>query len=126
MQLASTRSLRRSYLDWVEEQLENYKESIPRADLLRLAEETVEELRVNLAGQYQLSELLLCAAVDRKIFRLLGLPSFRGWIAARRPPAASPTPAARADAQLRVEMTRVCPHPDTPRPAAAAPILVSA
>lgn len=84
MQLRSARSLRRSYLEWVEAQIESYKESVPRTDLLGLADEVIEELRVNQEGQYQLTELLLCTAVDRKIFRLLRLPGYRSWCAGNR------------------------------------------
>lgn len=79
----SSSSLRRSYLEWVEEQIEDFKETVSRADLLRLADEVVEELRVNQQGQYQLTELLLCTAVDRKIFRMLGLPGYRSWCGSR-------------------------------------------
>lgn len=73
------RSTRRAYLEWVEEQIEDFKDTIPRSDLLRLADEVVAELRVDPAGQYQLTEMLLWAAVDRKIFRLLKLPGYRAW-----------------------------------------------
>lgn len=84
----SSRSLRRAYLEWVEEQIEAFKESIPRSDLLRIAEEAIEELRVNQKGQYQLTELLLCDAVDRRIARLLKLPGYRAWFAEQREGAA--------------------------------------
>jgi len=80
----SPRSLRRAYLDWVEEQVEAFKESIPRGDLLRLADEVVTELRVSDEGQYQLTELLLCAAIDRRIIRMLKLPGYRIWAAEHR------------------------------------------
>jgi hypothetical protein len=83
MQIESPRSLRRAYLDWVDQQLEDYKESIPRADLLRLADEAIEEMRVSSQGQYQLTELLLCDVIDRKIIRLLKLPGYRAWCTAR-------------------------------------------
>jgi hypothetical protein len=82
MQLRSMRSQRRAYLEWVEEQVEAYKEAVSRSDLMRLADEVIEELRVNQDGQYQLTELLLCTAVDRKIFRMLKLPGYRSWCAA--------------------------------------------
>jgi hypothetical protein len=74
-----TRSLRRLYLEWVEEEVERFKEQVPRSELLALADQVVEELRVNPRGQYQITEMLLCDAVDRKIFRLLKLPSYRSW-----------------------------------------------
>lgn len=81
-QLGSARSLRRAYIDWVEEQVEAYKDSVSRSELLRLADTVVEELGVTRRGQYQLTELLLCSAVDRKIFRMLKLPGYRTWRAA--------------------------------------------
>jgi hypothetical protein len=77
-------TLRHVYQEWVEERIEEYKESISRSDLLRLADEAIEELRVNGGGQYQLTEILLCDAVDRKIFRLLELPGFQTWSSTRR------------------------------------------
>lgn len=83
MQIDSPRSLRRAYLDWVDEQLEDYKESISRADLLHLADEAIEEMRVSSQGQYQLTELLLCDVIDRKIIRMLRLPGYRAWCTAR-------------------------------------------
>lgn len=76
--------MRRDYLEWVEDQIEAYKESIPRAQLLSLADEVISELRIDREGQYQLTELLLCTAVDRKIFRLLDLPGYRSWCNGKR------------------------------------------
>ena len=85
------------YQLWVEDQIEEYKDSVPRTDLLRLADEVCEDLRVNQRGQYQLTEILLCEAVDRKIFRLLKLPGYRTWARARRSAANGfPDPQARA------------------------------
>ncbi len=83
IRLESTRSLRRAYLEWVEEQIEEFKDSIPRSELLRLADQVVEELRLSRRGQYQLTELLLCDAVDRKIFRMLKLPGYKRWCASQ-------------------------------------------
>ena len=83
MSLESPRSLRRSYLEWVEEQIESYKDTVSRSELLSLADQVIDELRVNQQGQYQLTELLLCTAVDRKIFRMLKLPGYRHWRIAR-------------------------------------------
>jgi hypothetical protein len=73
------RSLRRAYQEWVEEQVEEFKDSIPRGDLLRMADDVVRELRMTQRGQYQLTELLLCNAMDRHIIRLLHLPGYRLW-----------------------------------------------
>ena len=83
-QLPSSASLRRLYLDWVEEQIEDFKDSVPRSELLRIADEVVADLQVNRKGQYQLTELLLLEEVDRTLFRRLKLPSFRAWSAAYR------------------------------------------
>lgn len=76
---APTRSQRHIYRAWVEDRIEEYKESVPRAQLLDLADDVITELRMNGSGQYQLTEVLLCAAMDRKIFRLLKLPGYRRW-----------------------------------------------
>ena len=80
----SPRSLRRAYVEWVEERIEEFKEQIPRSRLLTLADEVVNELRVNPDGQYQLTEILLCNAMDRRIFRMLRLPGYRAWCAQRQ------------------------------------------
>ena len=86
----SAPSLRQVYEQWVEDQIEEYKDSVPRSDLLRLADDVCEELRVNNRGQYQLTEMLLCTAVDRRIFKLLKLPGYRTWSRARRAAANRP------------------------------------
>jgi hypothetical protein len=78
---ATPRSLRRAYVEWVEEQIEEFKERIPRAQLLAMADEVVNELRMDGGGQYQLTEILLCNAMDRRIFRMLKLPGYRAWCA---------------------------------------------
>jgi hypothetical protein len=82
---ATPRSLRRAYVEWVEEQIEEFKERIPRAQLLAMADEVVTELRVDGGGQYQLTEILLCNAMDRRIFRMLKLPGYRAWCAQQAP-----------------------------------------
>jgi hypothetical protein len=75
----SPRSLRRAYLEWVEEQVEDFKETIPRSRLLAIADEVVTELRLARGGQYQLTEVLLCDAMNRHLFKLLKLPGYRAW-----------------------------------------------
>ena len=79
MSTASPRSLRRAYLEWVEEQVEDFKDSIPRSRLLAIADEVVTELQLARGGQYQLTEILLCDAMNRYLFRLLKLPGYRDW-----------------------------------------------
>jgi hypothetical protein len=90
MQSDSPRSLRRAYVDWVEEQVENFKDEIPRSELLRMADEVVRELRMTDAGQYQLTEILMCQAMDKRIARMLKLPGYRAWSAARRAALSAP------------------------------------
>jgi tRNA 5-methylaminomethyl-2-thiouridine biosynthesis bifunctional protein len=90
-------SRRRSYLEWVEEQIEAYKESVSRTELLGVADEVVADLRVNSRGQYQLTELLLAEAVDRRIFRMLKLPTYRAWAADHPAPVAQPLPPAAVE-----------------------------
>jgi len=76
-------STRQLYQEWVEDQIESYKDGISRSELLQLAEEAVDEIRINRRGQYQLTEVLLCAAVDRKIFELMNLPAYSVWCRTR-------------------------------------------
>lgn len=81
MRTDSPRSQRRAYVDWVEAQIEAHKETIPRAELLALADEVIRDLQVSPSGQYQLTEMLLCHAIDRRLFRMLKLPGYRAWCA---------------------------------------------
>lgn len=71
-----------------------YKESLPRSELLRLADDVVNEIRMDRRGQYQITELLMCTAVDRHIVRLLKLPGYRAWCNGRRQQAAALEPLA--------------------------------
>lgn len=112
MRFDLTRSWRRAYSAWVEEQIEEFKESIPRADLLGIADEVVRELAADAGGQCQLTELLLCDAVDSHLFHRLGLPTYRSWLAARRPVV---EPVAAVSQPQRVAATReVAPTEYTP------------
>ncbi|HET9985967.1 MAG TPA: hypothetical protein VFQ38_20375 [Longimicrobiales bacterium] len=83
---------RQRYLAWVEERIEDYKDTISRDELLQIADDAVRELQEAPDGQYTLTELVLADAVDRVIFQRLKLPSFRQWLRAcqndteRRPP----------------------------------------
>lgn len=70
---------RQRYLAWVEEQLEEYKAALTRDELLDLAEYAVQQLFDSPDGQYPLTEILLCDAVDRLLLQRLNLPDFRAW-----------------------------------------------
>src|ERR1051326_6964389 len=72
-----TRSLKYEYELFVEQEIENYKESVPRSVLLSIGDEAVSALAK--APQLALTELLLCEEVDRIIFRRLRLPSYQTW-----------------------------------------------
>ena len=71
------RSLRYEYALFVEEEIENYKESIPRNALLSIGDEAVAVLTEQ--PQLVLTELVLAEEVDRIIFRRLRLPAYQTW-----------------------------------------------
>ena len=74
------RSHRQQYLEWVEDCIEDYKNSLTRDELLAIAESAVDELFDADDGQYPLTEILLRDAVDTLIFQRLGLPGYRRWL----------------------------------------------
>ena len=71
------RSLKHEYELYVEEEIENYKESIPRSALLAIGDEAVAALERD--SQLSLTELLLVEEVDKIIFRRLRLPTYQTW-----------------------------------------------
>lgn len=70
---------RQLYQAWVEEQIEDFKTSLTRDELLALADEAVQQLFSAPDGQYPLTEMLLCDVVDTLLFHRLGLPDFKQW-----------------------------------------------
>jgi hypothetical protein len=72
-----TRSLKHEYELFVEQEIENYKESVPRAVLLGIGDDAVTQLFSQ--PQFALTELVLCEEVDRLIFKRLRLPSYGTW-----------------------------------------------
>lgn len=85
----------------MEDQVEDFKERISRNELLSLADDVVRNLRVSPRGQYQFTEVLLAEAVDRHIFRLLKLPSYRAWLTTHPP--SPPTPGPESESRTEVE-----------------------
>ncbi|HEX6558079.1 MAG TPA: hypothetical protein VF021_01415 [Longimicrobiales bacterium] len=75
---------RQLYQAWVEEQIEEYKSALTRDELLDLAEQAVSDLFTTPDGQYPLTEILLCDAVDTLLFRRLNLPDYKHWLKACR------------------------------------------
>src|SRR5215471_10536390 len=72
-----TRSLKYEYELFVEQEIENYKESVPRGVLLGIGDDAVRSLTS--APQFVLTELLVWDEVDRLIFKRLRLPSYETW-----------------------------------------------
>lgn len=79
----STRvSLRQEYDLFVEREIEDYKERLPRQAILKIADEAVERLHDQ--EQVALNELILCDEVDKIITARLRLPSYPTWSRKRR------------------------------------------
>ena len=72
-----TRSLQHEYERYVEQEIESYKESVPRSVLLGIGDEAVAALAK--AEQFTLTELIVWEEVDRIIARRLRLPSATTW-----------------------------------------------
>jgi len=72
-----TRSLQHEYERFVEQEIESYKESVPRSVLLGIGDEAVASLAK--AEQFTLTELIVWEEVDRIIARRLRLPSATTW-----------------------------------------------
>lgn len=70
-------SLRQQYEIYVEQEIENYKFSLPRDAMLRIGDEAVGFLRQR--EQPEFDELVLCSVVDEIIRRRLRLPTFNAW-----------------------------------------------
>ena len=73
------RSLKQEYQEFILHRLEEYKNTVPRAELLQIGDEAVRELQASTQDQYLLTEVLLLEHVDRIIARRLRLPSFPRW-----------------------------------------------
>jgi hypothetical protein len=72
-----SRSLKHEYELYLEREIENYKESVPRSVLLSIGDDAVRALADQ--QQFALTELLLCDEVDKIIFKRLRLPSYTTW-----------------------------------------------
>jgi hypothetical protein len=77
MATRTARSLKHEYALFVEQEIENYKESIPRSAILTIGDEAAARLASK--DQFALTELLMCEEVDRIIFSRLRLPSYSTW-----------------------------------------------
>jgi hypothetical protein len=72
-----SRSLKHEYALYLEREIENYKESVPRSVLLSIGDDAVRAMAKE--QQFALTELLLCDEVDKIIFKRLRLPSYATW-----------------------------------------------
>ncbi len=72
-----SRSLKHEYELYLEREIENYKESVPRSVLLSIGDDAVRALAAQ--QQFALTELLLVDEVDKIIVKRLRLPSYATW-----------------------------------------------
>jgi hypothetical protein len=75
-------SLRHQYEQYVEREIEVYKDRVSRSAILKIADDAVRRLCA--AEQVTLNELVLCDEVDRIIAQRLRLPAFTTWARRRR------------------------------------------
>lgn len=71
------RSLKYEYELYVEREIEDYKDSIPRSAILSIGDEAVAKLRAQ--EQVAFDELVLWDEVDRIITRRLRIPTYGTW-----------------------------------------------
>lgn len=71
------RSLRHEYQLYVEHEIENYKESVPRRVILGIGDEAVKAMGER--QQLTLTELVLCDEVDRIVMARLRIPTYDTW-----------------------------------------------
>jgi len=71
------RSLKHEYELYVEREIEDYKDSIPRSAILSIGDEAVAELRKQ--EQTAFDELVLWHEVDKIITRRLRIPTYQTW-----------------------------------------------
>ena len=71
------RSLKHEYELYVENEIENYKESVTRSAILKIGDEAAASLRAG--EQFAMDELLLWAEVDRIIRKRLRIPAYTTW-----------------------------------------------
>ena len=76
---AKARSLKQEYEEFILQRIEEFKDQLPRSELLALADEAVQELELGTEDQLVLTEVLVLEHVDRLIMRRLHLPSYRRW-----------------------------------------------
>ena len=91
------RSLKYEYELYVEREIEDYKDSIPRSAILSIGDEAVSRLRAQ--EQVAFDELVLWDEVDRIITSRLRIPAYSTWQPAEG--SSQPTASAAQAAQRR-------------------------
>lgn len=71
------RSLKHEYELYVENEIENYKESVSRSAILKIGDEAAAALRAS--EQFAMDELVLWAEVDRIIRKRIRIPGYDTW-----------------------------------------------
>jgi hypothetical protein len=82
MGYAARVSLKHEYERFVEREIEEYKDRIPREAILKIADEAAQRLHRD--EQITLNELVLSGEVDRIISARLRLPAYTTWMRRRR------------------------------------------
>ncbi len=75
--MAKQRSLKHEYELYVEREIENFKDSVPRSALLAIGDDAVAALGAQ--AQTTLTEMVLWEEVDRLIATRLKLPTYATW-----------------------------------------------
>jgi hypothetical protein len=73
----SPRSLKHEYEVYVENEIENYKESVSRSAILKIGDEAAASMRAG--DQFVMDEILLWAEVDRIIRKRQRIPAYNTW-----------------------------------------------
>ena len=77
MDQSAPRSLKHEYDLFVENEIDDYKDSISRTNLLKIGDEAVASLHAQ--PQFAMNELLLCDEVDKIIRKRLRIPTYATW-----------------------------------------------
>lgn len=77
MYKSAPRSLKHEYELFVENEIECYKDTISRTNLLKIGDEAVASLQAQ--PQFAMNELVLCDEVDRIIRRRIRIPTYATW-----------------------------------------------
>lgn len=72
-------SLTHLYHEYIMQRIEDFKDSIPRDELMRLGDEARLDFESHTSDQFFLTEVLAAEIVDQYLMKRLKLPTFRKW-----------------------------------------------